>query len=427
MEFLPEGFINLYISESGICICHIYVRIYLLSVSMGVITSPSSSAVCVCVRFVSQKLTHHINMIIIIIMIMIINTVNTPTSNGRAKVRPGPEPKPEPRAGPTERICLCELLFFFFFCFFVFYSFFHLKRNVTSGWKGVAHLGLPTICSMSSLRSAAYSIVRRLQLQLVTQLLNGQEPQRVEWTRHIGLALIRFALPAAGGGGGGGRRRGVGDVPAAMAAQTSGFVSFSRKYNTHTDKSLCQRDSNNPNKAKRLNSWSCFIWFQPQIHFSRRRFAVGCCCEQRALSAALAVNQIRWWFSACLWLQSHFPFLVPHSPFPIFHFSPNCTDATQQLQPRLRQRQRLRLWLRLRLRLTLRHSQASKVAQSFRPLHSVARALKNCQHSICVQSNVATNYEIYHKRIELHCSIITTFWYLLKHFEIFETNQRNNC
>lgn len=67
--------------------------------------------------------------------LMIINTVNTPTSNGRTKVRPGPGP--EPRAGPTERICLCELLFFFFY-----YSFYHFKRNVTSGWKGVAHLGL---------------------------------------------------------------------------------------------------------------------------------------------------------------------------------------------------------------------------------------------------------------------------------------------
>lgn len=187
---------------------------------------------------------------------------------------------------------------------------------------------------------------------------------------------------------------------------------------TQTDKSLCQRDSNNPNKAKRLNSWSCFIWFQPQIHFSRRRFAVGCCCcERGALSAALAVNQIRWWFSACLWLQSHFPLLVPRSSFPIFHFSPNCTDATPQLEPKLRQRNRLRL--RLRLRLT----QASKVAQSFRPLHSVARALKNCQHSICVQSNVATNYEIYHKWIELHCSIITTFWYLLDDLEIWNQSK----
>lgn len=436
MEFLPEGFINLYISESGICICHIHICTYISSVCFHVRYHEPIffSCVCLCAFCVAKvdaphqhdhhhhhDYDHH-------------HKYRQHTHKQRSRegeTRPRAQARASSRANGTHLPVWASFLFFVF-CFFVFLFFihfsisnemWHLAEKVWPTWGA-----LPTICSMSSLRSAAYSIVRRLQLQLVTQLLNGQEPQRVEWTRHIGLALIRFALPAAGGGGGG-RRRGVGDVPAAMAAQTSGFVSFSRKYNTHThtDKSLCQRDSNNPNKAKRLNSWSCFIWFQPQIHFSRRRFAVGCCCEQRALSAALAVNQIRWWFSACLWLQSHFPFLVPRSSFPIFHFSPNCTDATQQLQPSLRQRQRLRLWLRLRLRLTLRHSQASKVAQSFRPLHSVARALKNCQHSICVQSNVATNYEIYHKRIELHCSIITTFWYLLKYFEIFETNQRNNC
>lgn len=319
MEFLPEGYINQYIAESSICICHVHICMYIHIYCLFpcALSRAHLFSLCVCVLCRKSWRTT--------------STWSSSWSSWRSndhkyrqhthkqrsregETRPQARARASSRANGTHLPVWASFLFFLFIHFTISNEMWHLAEKVWPTWGWPPHRDvLPTICSNSSLCSAAYSIVR-LQLQLVTQLLNGQEPRRVEWTRHIGLALIRFAWP---GGEGGRGKRGVGDVPAAMAAQTSGFTSFSRKYNTHHThihmyKSLWQRDSNNPNKAKQLNSWSCFIWFQPQIHFSRRWFAVGCC--ERALSA-LAVNQIRWWFSACLWLQSHFPFLIPHFPF----------------------------------------------------------------------------------------------------------------